>query len=139
VKRARILDHQEIFTFWNNVEDCGLHRLTALALKLVLVTGQRPGEVAGMHEDEIDGLWWTIPASRRGKTENENRVFLTGTAMSIINAAKAEVARLQKRRKEPSAGFIFEARSGSGLDNNSLCRAVARKHEKLGAKDDPQW
>lgn len=139
VRRARILDHQEIYDFWNKVESCGLHKLTALALKLVLVTGQRPGEVAGMHENEIDGLWWTIAASRRGKTENENRVFLTGTAMAIIDAARAEVARLQKRRKEPAVGFIFEARPGSGLDNNSLCRAVARKHEQLGAKEDPQW
>lgn len=77
VARARILDHDEIHTFWSTVETCGMHRLTALALKLVLVTGQRPGEVAGMHLDEIKGTLWTIPAARRGKTDTAHDVHAT--------------------------------------------------------------
>jgi integrase len=89
--------------------DTGLHLLTALALKLVLVTGQRPGEVAGMHRDEIKGRVWTIPASRRAKTETAQSVYLGDTALAIIAAAKAEVDRLQKREERAvERGFIFE-------------------------------
>ena len=64
VKRGRTLDDAEIRAFWIGAETCGIHRLTAIALKLILVTGQRPGEVIGMTHDEIEGDAWTLPASR---------------------------------------------------------------------------
>ena len=111
-----------------------MHRLTALALKLVLVTGQRPGEVAGMHESEISGRTWTIPASRRGKTSTDHDVYLTDAALGIIADAKAEVARLQKRREEPPAGFIFETGPGAPLTNAAMARAVERCRAALGNK-----
>ena len=139
VVRGRILDPEEIRDFWRNVETCGMHRLTALALKLVLVTGQRPGEVAGMHAREIDSRRWTIPATRRGKTDSAHSVHLTDTALQIIAEAKAEIDRLHKRRDEPWAGFIFETRPGTPVTNAALCRVVDRFETALGARDDPQW
>lgn len=139
VARGRILDHDEIRSFWANVETCGLHRLTALALKLVLVTGQRPGEVAGMHEAEIAGNVWTIPAARRGKTETAHAVHLTATAQAIISEAKAEIGRLAKRRTVGASGHIFEAWPGKPVNNAALARAVDRSHVALGAKDVPPW
>lgn len=139
VARQRILDTDEIRAFWSNAETCDLHKLTALALKLVLVTGQRPGEVAGMHEREISGRVWTIPAERRGKTETAHSVFLTDTALQIITDAKDEIARLQRRRAVPAAGFMFEAVPGRPITNAALCRAVDRQHEALGAKDVSPW
>lgn len=139
VVRQRILDQDEIRAFWNSVETVGLHRLTALALKMVLITGQRPGEVAGMHEREIDGRTWTIPADRRGKTETAHTVHLTDAAIDTIEAAKEEIGRLQERRREPWAGFIFEAWPGRPVTNAALCRAVDRQHEALGAKDVAPW
>lgn len=132
--RARVLDHDEIRALWTNAETSGLHRLTALCLKLVLVTGQRPGEVAGMREDEISGRWWTIPASRRGKTESAQDVYLTDTALQVIADAKAELERLHKRRKEPWSGFVFEARPGAPITNAGLAQAVLRAGEALGDK-----
>lgn len=139
VVRQRILDHDEIRDLWARLETADLHRLTALALKLVLVTGQRPGEVAGMHEREIAGRVWTIPADRRGKTETVHTVYLTDTALRIIEDAKAEITRLQARRREPWAGYIFEAWPGRPISNAALCRAVDRQHEALGAKDVAPW
>lgn len=139
VARGRVLDYDEIRSFWAKVETCGLHRLTALALKLVLVTGQRPGEVSGMREDEISGRWWTIPASRRGKTENTHDVYLTDTALQIIADAKAEIERLHKRRKEPWSGNVFEARPGKPLTRHAVSRAIARYHAELGAKLVDPW
>lgn len=139
VARARVLDPDEIRAFWSNVETCGLHLLTALALKLVLVTGQRPGEVAGMHPREIAGNIWTIPAARRGKTETAHSVYLTPTALAIIADAQAEVARLADRRTVPASGHIFEAWPGKPVNNSALARAVDRMAQALGAKDVPPW
>ena len=132
--RERILDAEEIRSFWTRAEAGGLHRLTALALKMVLVTGQRPGEVAGMHVDEIDGRTWTIPADRRGKTESKHDVHLTDAALQIIKEAKAEIERLQERRTDPWAGYIFEARPSAPVTNAALARAVERAREGLGNK-----
>lgn len=139
VVRGRILDSAEIKSLWDNAETAGFHKLTALALKLVLLTGQRPGEVAGMHVQEIDGRRWTIPAARRGKTETAHTIHLTDAAMDIIEAAKAEIMRLSKRRDEPWGGFIFETAPGRPITNAALCRAVDRSHEALGAKDVQPW
>lgn len=139
VARGRILDHDEIRSFWANVETCGLHRLTALALKLVLVTGQRPGEVAGMHLSEIAGDVWTIPATRRGKTDSAHTVTLTATAKAIVAEAQAEIERLAKRRVEKASGHVFEAWPGKPVNNAALARAVDRSHVALGAKDVPPW
>ena len=137
--RGRILDADEIRTFWQGIEGPGFHRLTALCLKLVLVTGQRPGEVAGMREDEIKGRWWTIPAARRGKTDSPHSVYLTDAALQIIADAKAEIDRLSRRRGEHWQGFIFEARPGKPVNSGAMAKAVLRQHQALGAKDCAQW
>jgi len=139
VARGRVLTADEIRQFWTQVEAVGLSRLTALALKLILLTGQRPGEVAGMRETEIDGRWWTIPASRRGKTNQPNIVFLTDTALDVIAAARAELARLRRRRKAGQGDFIFETRPGSPLTTAAIDRAVDRKRAELCNWDDEQW
>jgi integrase len=139
VVRGRVLDSDEIKSFWANVETSGLHKVTALALKLVLVTGQRPGEVAGMHESEVSGRLWTIPASRRGKTDTPHSVYLTDTALQIIADAGEELTRLRARRKAPASGYVFEASPGKAIGNAALSRAVERAHEALGAKMIEPW
>jgi len=139
VVRGRVLDSDEIKSFWASAETCGLHKITALALKLVLVTGQRPGEVAGMHASEISGRLWTIPASRRGKTDTPHTVHLTDTALQIIADAGEELTRLQTRRKAPASGYVFEASPGKAIGNAALSRAVERAHEALGAKMVDPW
>lgn len=139
VTRTRVLDDEEIQAFWLNVETCGLHRLTALALKFVLVTGQRPGEVAGLHEREISGRKWTIPADRRGKTQTSHSVYLTDTAIDVLDCARKELDRLQQRRKALWEGYLFEARPGAPITNAALCRAVNRHHLSLGAKKVDPW
>jgi len=54
---------------------------------MILVTAQRPGEVAQMHSDQIKDRWWTIPAEV-AKNGREHRVYLTDTAMSLIGNTK---------------------------------------------------
>ena len=56
------------------------------ALKLILVTAQRPGEVAGIHTSEIDGNWWTIPSERakNGKAHRVPASFLLMKMLEIV-------------------------------------------------------
>lgn len=83
VERDRVLSEEEIRTLWNNLSSASMTEHTRRALKLVLVTAQRPVEVTGMHSSEIDGRWWTIPADR-AKNGRTHRVYLTDMALELI-------------------------------------------------------
>ena len=88
--RSRVLNEQEIRTLWQNLDTCPISDETRRALKLILVTGQRPGEVAGLHTEEIDGRWWTLPVARqkvskaKESTRSPHRIYLTDLAMELI-------------------------------------------------------
>lgn len=83
VSKDRVLTADEIKTLWSGLDTAGISDEIKRALRLILVTGARPGEVIGMHTSEIDGDWWQIPADR-SKNGIVHRVFLTGTAKEII-------------------------------------------------------
>jgi len=137
--RKRVLDDDEICAFWESVETVGMHRLTALALKLVLVTGQRPGEIAGMRWSEIKNNVWTIPGSRRGKTDTEHHVPLTKTALAILEDAKAEVKRLSRRRDAKPGDIVFETRRDQALRPDAVSKAVGKYSEAMGSKSNGDW
>ena len=122
-----------------NADTCGIHRLTAIALKLILVTGQRPGEVVGMRWDEIQGDVWTIPATRRGKTDTEQSLYLTPTARDLLGQARDEVIRLAHRRGWEPSGLVFEHRPGKPATTAGLSKALTRYAEVLQMKDHPDW
>lgn len=136
--RARILDDEEIRTLWNKAEACGMHPLTAIALKLILTTGQRPGEVTGMLWSEISAGLWTIPAEKRGKNMTTQTVPLTQTVLDLLQQAKDEVQRLAKRRQWQS-DYVFATREASALTVAALDRAVKRYVGKLGNKEVTTW
>ena len=90
VSRARTLTAQEIATVWQGIDAGPGSEQAKKILKLILVTGQRPSEVCGMRESEIDGSWWTIPIERM-KNKKPHRVFLTALALSLIPATEDEI------------------------------------------------
>ena len=105
--RDRALSEAEIKSFWNNLDGCAISNEIKLALKLVLVTAQRPGEVIGLHTSEIDGGWWNIP-TERAKNGKAHRVPLTPLAMEIIGQAIAGVRALRGIPADQEySGFIF--------------------------------
>jgi integrase len=57
--RERVLSDSEIPIFWEAFDTAGL--ITATALKLVLLTGQTPGEVRHLRREHIKDNWWTLP------------------------------------------------------------------------------
>lgn len=85
----RVLADTEIKLVWDilHKKDAPGTSETRRALLLILVTGQRPGEISGMEWCEIKDDWWTIPA-RRIKTRNhrqeDHRVFLSELAKQLI-------------------------------------------------------
>lgn len=147
-ERKRALSENEIKIFFENLNrtDLNMSDETKNALKLILYTAQRPGEVSGIHTKEIDGHWWTIPAERT-KNKREHRVYLASFAMETISeaikAAKAsrEKAEARKNRKsgqeKPTvqtenkeySGFIFPSpikAKEQPLGDTALAVAVGR-------------
>jgi integrase len=46
--------------FWQAFSEAGVH---GMALQVLLLTGQRPGEVMHMRHDQITDGWWTLPGA----------------------------------------------------------------------------
>jgi integrase len=110
-QKDRVLSEDEINVFWHDLEYSTMSNEIKRALKLILVTGQRPGEVIGMHSREIDGYWWTIPA-HRAKNGKGHRLYLTDFALELIG------------EKE---GYVFESPKGDKpMENNAVACAVRR-------------
>lgn len=87
--RERILSDGEIKYLWKAIDEGGGSDSTQRALKVMLLTGQRNGEVCGMHRREIEhewtGWWWTIPSDRRkGNKGGLHRVFLSPQVLQLI-------------------------------------------------------
>lgn len=109
----RHLDDDEVVKAWEEISKASSSREIKRALKLILVTAQRPGEVAQMHRNQIKGRWWTIPAEVAGKNEREHRVYLTDTALELIGDGK---------------GYIFPSERGKRghVSQNALSQAINR-------------
>ena len=83
IARDRVLDDPELRWFWLACGDLG-EPLGPL-LKLLLLTGQRRNEVAGMTRAELseDGATWALPASR-AKNKRPHIVPLSQAAQDLI-------------------------------------------------------
>lgn len=137
--RERNLSEDEIRSLWETLDTCSISDDVKRALRLVLVTGQRPGEVSAMHSGEIDGRWWTIPGeaiyTAQAKNHLTHRVYLTNTALELIGSLKAidkktgEVVVDPKTGKEVGKGYIFpcpHSKKDKPIDTRALAHAVRR-------------
>ncbi len=66
---------------------CGKEARTALAMRFLMLTVARSGEVRHAVWDEIDGDIWTIPASRT-KQGSQHRVPVSSEALTVLEVAK---------------------------------------------------
>jgi integrase len=101
--RERVLSDSEIPAFWKAFDDAGLIRSSAL--KFILLTGQRPGEVAHMRYEHIKDGWWEMPGAPDHKigwpglkNKQSHRVWLSSAARAVIAGLAAD---------DTSAGFVF--------------------------------
>lgn len=136
----------EIFTFWNELEKASMSDDVKRILKLILVTGQRPGEVAGLHSSEITveakeqkddkgnvirewtETWWTIPVARRKVKEKSknppqpHRVFLTELAKELVGDLEGYKFPSPKNGQVDENGVVY----CSHIDENAVAYAIRR-------------
>ena len=104
--RERALNPGEIGVFFHALEGVGSQPALKLALKLVLLTLVRKGEMIGATFDEfdVDAATWTIPASRM-KGRRAHIVYLSRQAIDIVKVLKGIAGRspyLLQARGDPS-------------------------------------
>lgn len=109
--RSRVLDEQEIKFIWNILDDTPASK----AIRLILVTAQRPGEVAGLVLQEIKvGVdnplcakcrgcgTWTIPQERAEKGKGDHLVYMTKTALELTKNELTESSIFNVKRNSLS-------------------------------------
>jgi integrase len=84
--RDRMLSDVEIKALWHACD--GIGGAAGPAVKLMLLTGQRCGEVVGMKRSEISGDVWTLPPERT-KNKMRHEVPLSTQALAVIDAIPA--------------------------------------------------
>jgi len=119
--RERTLSEDEIKALWNTeLPKASMSDEVKRILELILVTMQRPGEVAGIHAREIEGRWWTIPPER-SKNKITHRVYLTDLALQLLGDSKGYYFPSPVIRTD-EAGKIIEAH----IDENAVAYAIRR-------------
>ena len=125
--RQRVLSDDEIRRLWFDFGKGDVSRRVWLGLKLLLVTGQRRGELTRAQREEFDlrHKRWLIPAEHRGKKKTaESRVPhlvpLSELALSVLKQLFAECG--------PSTWLLpSPLDADKPMDERALTRAVARK------------
>jgi integrase len=84
-KRDRVLSDGEIIALWHACENIGGPE--GGCVKLLLLTGQRRSEIAGMRRSEIDADVWRLPRERT-KNATPHAVPLSAQALAIIDAMR---------------------------------------------------
>jgi integrase len=108
-ERERSLAPDEIRILWNAFDRCGYPFGTVL--KMLLVTGQRRGELVGIKWSEIDGDAWMLPGER-SKMGKGHRVPLSTLAREILDGI-------------PHVGeYIFTARGDRPVSGFSVAKRV---------------
>lgn len=97
----------------------GRHSISADALRFLIFTAARSGEVRGATWDEIKGSTWVIPAERM-KASREHRVPLSDAALGVLEAIDPDVRD----------GLIFPGLKGPLSD-----MALAMVMRKMGIKE----
>ena len=95
-RRERYLSEDEIKVFLEKLDDTKMSQEIRLALKFLLITGQRKNEVLSAEWNEFDlkSKWWTIP-SVKSKNQLTHRVPLTSISMEILNELKKITGQYQ--------------------------------------------
>jgi integrase len=124
--RSRVYNDEEIKKLWNAFGNCRMHLTTVF--KLLLITGQRSGEVVGMRwsEVDLDTALWSLPGERT-KNGRAHLVPLSKTARDI----------LEKLHEQTGGGeFVFPRSRTSGSGHVGIFRKDTQLVAvKSGVKD----
>ena len=122
-RRDRVLTEAEIQLLWRSLED--ENPVVAAAMRLLLLTGQRSGEVIRMRWSDIEEDVWTIP-SEWSKSGGVHVVPLSSVALQQVRRFEGE---------DPV--WVLPTPRGEGrLHDNSLSHSAGRIRRKLQL---PHW
>lgn len=121
--KNRILTEDEIKTLWKALQGKCIGSAEAKnAIRLMLLLGQRPTEVLGLHSGEIKDSWWTIPKertkSRLDKNRRDHTVYLTQEALSLIGTQKGLVFESRNKTSEGNKEHISVNSIGNFIRKN---------------------
>ena len=119
IARDRALSNAEIKRFWLRLDDTAMKDCYKLALKFMLMTAQRKGEVMQAHKSEfnLEEKIWIIPATRT-KNKKPHLVPLTEKALDLL-------AQIHKENEESE--WLFEAiRNGKSMGKPVRSIAINR-------------
>lgn len=135
--KDRALTVDEIKTFWAGLDSAAMGERSRLALKIVLATGQRPGEVCGASKSEMDiaGGVWLIP-SKRTKNKEAHSIPLSKLAIQLFEQAISLSGESE---------FVFPSRPRNGsalgltapLQSHALSHAMRDNLKPLGLAKKP--
>lgn len=136
--RNRVLSFEELWLFWNGIENVNLPPVTAKTLKFVLATMQRGIEVRNMTYSslKIEDRIWEMQAHET-KNKTMHRVPLNKYAIQLID---------EVRPYTESSDFVFgstrvknppsERRDDlSPLGKTALSQALRKSRSELGVED----
>jgi len=120
--RDRVLSDEEIGVLWEHLQKLeeievnqGGAPTSSSAIRMLLLTAQRPGEVLRMRWSLIeDGRWWVIPAEV-AKNGEANRVPLSPQAQEILD-------RLRPYTGE--SDWVFESQLKPGCHQTTITAAA---------------
>ncbi|TXM65684.1 tyrosine-type recombinase/integrase [Methylobacterium sp. WL12] len=120
VPKERVLSDAEIAAFWT--ASAAAAPSYRDAFRLILLTGQRPGECAGILAEEVDPVkaTWTLPAART-KNKRPHAIPLVGEALAIARRLRSET---------PSGRLILSPR-GKPLSPQNMAKAFERLREGI--------
>jgi integrase len=126
--RERVLADSEIPLFWAAFDDAGL--LESTALKMILLLGQRPGEICCMVHEHIKDGWWNLPGEPIARlhwpgTKNgaTHRVWLPKAALDLVSAVS-----------DGEIGSVFATARGKPMNRNVLSHAMQGICAKLNVE-----
>ena len=118
--KDRVLSREEICQLWEALDGPSFTASTAAAIRLLLLTAQRPGEIvtAEWAEIDLDEGWWTIPAEK-AKNGLAHRVPLNKTSRDIL------------QRLPQASRWVFPSpREGQHVHRNALALALRRSRSR---------
>lgn len=113
VKHVPSVPWPEVPVFYESLSEIST---TQLALRLLILTAARSGEIRFMHEDELEGDTWVIPAGRM-KAGKEHQVPLSEEALQVIAQARLLVR----------GGYLFPSVRKGVISDATMARYMERR------------
>lgn len=103
ISGQRVLSENELGALWVALDTES--EPVASVFRFILLTGQRPGEVAGMRWSELEGDRWTIPG-RRTKNGRPSVIALSKQAKRILPRLKLRAGGSDYCFPTPRSAFV---------------------------------